>query len=106
MQPNDPPLLVASTDQLGHAVTRAEFEAWFSDGGQNLRAVERRGDSYKLAQTHHAWWAWQAGADAMRERLRGHFRDALADHGISWPGEVDILYDKCFGAQYSPDEVA
>ena len=41
-----------------------------------------------------------------RERLRGYFRDALADHGITWPGEVDILYDKCFGAPYVPDEAA
>jgi hypothetical protein len=43
---------------------------------------------------------------AERERLRGHFRDALADTGITWPGEVDILYDKCFGAPYVPDEAA
>ena len=35
-------------------------------------------------------------AAAERERLRGYFRDALADKGIMWPGEVDILYDKCF----------
>lgn len=34
---------------------------------------------------------------AERERLRGYFREALADTGITWPGEVDILYDKCFG---------
>lgn len=40
------------------------------------------------------------------ERLRGYFREALADHGITWPGEVDILYDKCFGAPYVPDEAA
>ena len=33
---------------------------------------------------------------AERERLRGYFRDALADTGIMWPGEVDILYEKCF----------
>ena len=41
---------------------------------------------------------------AERERLRGYFREALNDHGITWPGEVDILYDKCFGAPYVPDE--
>jgi hypothetical protein len=34
---------------------------------------------------------------AERERIRSHFRAALADTGITWPGEVDILYDKCFG---------
>jgi hypothetical protein len=33
---------------------------------------------------------------AERERLRGYFREALADTGITWPGEVDILYDRCF----------
>lgn len=43
---------------------------------------------------------------AERERLRGYFRDALADTGITWPGEVDILYDKCFGTPYAPDEAA
>ena len=43
---------------------------------------------------------------AERERLRGYFRDALADTGITWPGEVDMLYDKCFGAPYVPDEAA
>jgi hypothetical protein len=51
----------------------------------------------------------RSGIDARRaerERLRGYFRDALADHGITWPGEVDILYDKCFGAPYVPDEAA
>lgn len=51
----------------------------------------------------------RAGVEARRaerERLQGYFRDALADTGITWPGEVDILYDKCFGAPYVPDEAA
>jgi hypothetical protein len=26
------------------------------------------------------------------------FDEALADHGITWPGEVDILYEKMFPA--------
>jgi len=43
---------------------------------------------------------------AERERLRGYFLEALADKGITWPGEVDILYDKCFVAPYVPDEDA
>ena len=43
---------------------------------------------------------------AERERLRGYFRDALADTGITWPGEVDSLYDKCFATPYVPDEAA
>ena len=38
----------------------------------------------------------EAAKDVERERLRGYFLDALADNGIMWPGEVDILYDKCF----------
>ena len=37
-----------------------------------------------------------AQVDAERERLRGYFREALADKGITWPGEVDGLYAKCF----------
>ena len=41
---------------------------------------------------------------AERDRLRGYFRDALADTGITWPGEVDILYDKCFGQPYVPED--
>ena len=39
-----------------------------------------------------------------RERLRGYFLEALADKGIVWPGEVDILYDKCFAAPHVQDE--
>lgn len=43
---------------------------------------------------------------AERERLRGYFREALADTGIACRGEVDILYDKCFMAPYVHDEAA
>lgn len=41
---------------------RAAFEHWASDGGLYPNAVERRGDQYKLAQTHSYWQAWQARA--------------------------------------------
>jgi hypothetical protein len=41
-----------------------------------------------------------------RERLRGYFVEALADKGIVWPVEVDILFDKCFAAPYVPDASA
>jgi len=41
-----------------------------------------------------------------RERLRAYFMEALADKGIVWPGEVDMLYDRCFAAPYVPDEDA
>jgi hypothetical protein len=57
-----------------------------------------------LATEHDA--ALKAARTDERERLRGYFRDALADKGIVWPGEVDILYDKCFAAPYVPDEDA
>jgi hypothetical protein len=43
-------------------------------------------------------YAEQAVA-AERERFRAYFDHALADKGIVWPGEVDILYDKCFAAR-------
>ena len=49
------------------------------------------------AYTADQMCAYAAAAVAKeRERLRGCFRDALADTGITWPGEVDILYGKCF----------
>jgi len=35
---------------------------------------------------------------AERDRFRAMFDEALADHGITWPGEVDILYEKMFPA--------
>jgi hypothetical protein len=39
---------------------RAAFEAWFSDGGESPRAIERdSGCGYKLAQAQSAWVAWQ-----------------------------------------------
>jgi hypothetical protein len=47
-----------------------------------------------------------AAVAAERERLRGYFREALADKSLCWPGEVDILYDRCFAAPYVADEDA
>ena len=41
---------------------------------------------------------------AERARLRGYFRDALADTTITWPEEVAILYDKCFGLPSEPGD--
>jgi predicted phage tail protein len=43
-----------------------------------------------------AWEQVDAAVAAERERLRGHFLYALADTKVVWPGEVDILFDKCF----------
>lgn len=41
---------------------RADFEWWVSDEGGNLRAVERVGECYKLAQIQSYWVAWQTRA--------------------------------------------
>lgn len=41
---------------------RKAFEHWASDGGFYPQAVERRGDQYKLMQTHSYWQAWVARA--------------------------------------------
>ena len=46
----------------------------------------------------------QAEVEIERERLRGYFREALADKGITWPGEVDILYEQCFAASLASNE--
>lgn len=35
---------------------------------------------------------------AERDRFRAMFDEALSDHSITWPGEVDILYEKMFPA--------
>ncbi len=45
-----------------------------------------------------------AALAAERARLRGYFRDALADTTITWPEEVAILYDKCFGLPSEPGD--
>ena len=42
-----------------------------------------------------AWEQVDAAVAAERERVRGHFLYAMADTGVVWPGEVDILFDKC-----------
>ena len=55
---------------------RAAFENWASDGGLYPQAVERRGDQYKLAQTHSYWQAWQARAAlATQPAVRGAEHD-------------------------------
>ena len=62
---------------------------------------------HRIAEIEAAVWdAVEAARLCERELLRGYFNEALADHGITWPGEVDILYDKCFAAPYAPDEDA
>ena len=63
--------------------------------------VKIRYESHTRA-TQHAQLARVVAAE--RERIRGHFREALSDKGITWPGEVDILYDQCFSAPWTPIE--
>lgn len=42
---------------------REKFERWFSDGGKNMRAIERDiTGGYMLIAAHTAWRAWQARA--------------------------------------------
>jgi hypothetical protein len=41
---------------------------------------------------------------AERYRLRGYFHDALADTHVTWPEEAAILYDKCFGLPFEPED--
>lgn len=40
----------------------------------------------------------RAAVLAERDRFRAMFDEALSDHSITWPGEVDILYEKMFPA--------
>jgi hypothetical protein len=41
--------------------------------------------------------AIQKAVEAERARIKAAFDYALADTGICWPGEVDILYEQVFG---------
>jgi len=64
---------------------RASYEAWFSDGGESPRAIERdSGCGYKLAQAQSAWVVWQeAGlsrAQAEQTDWRAAYLDAVAQH--------------------------
>mgnify|MGYP000010225539 CR=1 FL=1 len=40
---------------------------------------------------------------AERDRMRVLFRAALSDKGVTWPGEVDILYDRMFAEPWAPN---
>lgn len=52
---------------MSNELERAAFEHWFSDEGENPRAVERLGAGYKLAQAQQAWVVWVAAMRAERE---------------------------------------
>jgi len=60
------PQATPATHQPAEQGERALFEAWYSDGGQSIRAVTRSGDGYLLAQAQSAWTAWRAGWQAAR----------------------------------------
>lgn len=41
---------------------RALFEAYYSNGYEEMNAIKRAGDGYALMQAHQAWIVWQARA--------------------------------------------
>lgn len=55
---------------------RAAFEWWASDEGKNLRAKERVGECYKLAQIQSYWMAWKARAALQLPEVQAWKRDA------------------------------
>lgn len=62
-----PPVPAAPQAAQEPADERALFEAWFSDGGESPRAVERdMGCGYRLQQAQQAWIAWQEAWQAAR----------------------------------------
>jgi hypothetical protein len=74
----------------GEGVHRS-FSSWPWNGMKPERAVA----VYTATQVEEIR---RAAVLAERERFRAMFDEALADHGITWPGEVDILYEKMFPA--------
>jgi chemotaxis regulatin CheY-phosphate phosphatase CheZ len=98
-QPALPAILVSTADAVAILAALDAAQAERDALRERVAAMEAEWDAYGKARAAVA-------RRAERERLRGYFRDALADTGITWPGEVDILYDKCFGAPYVPDKAA
>ena len=108
---------VSSNEWLGGPVPAHELLAWLRDDferGLSSQGCEAAADEIERLRADHARvLALQQASyereisvevEIERERLRGYFREALADKGITWPGEVDILYDKCFAASRASDE--
>lgn len=49
---------------------KEEFEAWFSDGGEYPKAVEKAANgTYKLAGASSAWTAWKACAGLQDKKI-------------------------------------
>ena len=67
----------------------------FSSAARNGRGPDRSVALYTADQVEEAR---RAAILAERERFRAMFDEALSDHSITWPGEVDILYEKMFPA--------
>ena len=111
------PANVGSNEWLGGPVPANELLAWLRDdferglSSQGCEAaadeIERlRADYDRLLTLQQASYerAILVEVEIERERLRGYFREALADKGITWPGEVDILYEQCFAASLASNE--
>ena len=111
------PGALGSNEWLGGPVAQHELLTWLRDDferGLSSQGCEAAADEIERLRADHARvLALQQASyereilvevEIERERLRGHFRVALADKGITWPGEVDILYDKCFAEPWASDE--
>lgn len=74
---------------------RVAFEHWFSDNGENPKAIERPGDVYKLMQTQAAWVAWSAAVKVER-----------AHSAIGPQSEVEAVERLCIELAVERSEVA
>ena len=92
MQTELAPVNVRLTEELGQLLDEAKAEGAYvsmyvnRDYGEEV-VVFHKDELARFAAVVRA---------GERKRLRGYFREALADKGITWPGEVDGLYAKCF----------
>lgn len=77
MQHDNPPVKVASTDQLGLDRERTEFERWCGQDGRWPQALQRDGSNgYRLMSTHSAWATWRIAWVAAREAACTEIKDA------------------------------
>ncbi len=66
--------------------TRQEFEAWYSDGGQAPRSIEKNDlGNYLLSNTYLAWMAWQAATSRQEAKIKAlvdalEYFDNLIEH--------------------------
>ena len=51
--------------------TRQDFEAWYSDGGQAPRSIEKNDlGNYLLSNTYLAWMTWQAATARQEAKIK------------------------------------